>query len=107
MSSKFNSVKKEYWRRRRHNLLHKINFYSRWKDVQAVKNNTAPDVNTLTEKIAFVIDGKVVDVIHCQTRLAAILLSDPIIVSARNLDVHNGYDYVDGEFFPPKPEEQE
>ena len=31
-------------------------------------------------KIAFVIDGKVVDVLHCDDRLAAIFLSDPVIL---------------------------
>lgn len=106
MSNKFNSVKKEYWKRRRHNFYHKINFYSRWKAANAVKKNIAPDVSTVTERIAFVIDGKVVDVIGCQPRFAAILLSDPIIVNAKNKDVHNGYDYVDGEFVPAKLEEQ-
>jgi hypothetical protein len=107
MSNKFNSVKKEYWKRRRHHLYHRINFYSRWKDKNAVKNNIAPDVSTVTEKIAFVIDGKVVEVISCQPKLAAILLSEPIIVNAKNKDVHNGYDYIDGEFVPAKPEIQE
>jgi hypothetical protein len=106
MSNKFNSVKKEYWKRRRHNLYHKINFYSRWKDSRAVKNNIAPDVSTITEKIAFVIDGKVVDVISCQPRLAAILLSEPIILNVKNKDVHNGYDYIDGELIPATPEDQ-
>lgn len=107
MSNKFNSVRKEYWKRRRHNLYHRVNFYSRWKDVRSVKNNTAPDISTITEKIAFVIDGKVVDVINTQPRLAAILLSDPVIVNVKNIDVHNGYDYLEGKFTPPKPENQD
>ena len=35
-------------------------------------------------KIAFIIDGNVVDVFHTDDRLAAIMLSNPIIVDATN-----------------------
>lgn len=107
MSNKFNSVKKEYWRRRRHNAYHKINFLSGRKAAKAVKNNTDPDISTITEQVAFVIDNKVVDVIGCQPRFAAILLSEPQIINVKGLNVHNGYDYIDGEFHPPKPESQD
>ena len=33
-------------------------------------------------KVAFIIDGKVEDVIHTEARLAAIMLSNPLIVDA-------------------------
>lgn len=41
-------------------------------------NNSTPDLPPV--KIAFVIDGKVVDVLHTDERLAAIFLSTPTIV---------------------------
>lgn len=42
-------------------------------------------------KIAFVIDGKVVDVIHTEERMAAILLSEPQIVEATDwVNAHPG-----------------
>jgi len=36
--------------------------------------------------IAFIIDGEVVDIIKCEDRLAAILLSEPTIV---DVTIHN------------------
>lgn len=56
-------------------------------------------------KIAFVIDGEVVDVIHTEERMAAILLSAPQIVEATDWVNENpgqsliGHTYRDGEFF--------
>ena len=60
-------------------------------------------------KIAFVIDGKVVDIIYAHDRLAAVLLSDPIIVdimgvkASDNSDVHMDYTYnsTTNTFSPP------
>jgi hypothetical protein len=40
-------------------------------------------------KIAFVIDGEVVDVMHTHARLAAILLSKPTIVDITDIQVEN------------------
>ena len=50
-------------------------------------------------KIAFVIDGKVVDIIYAHDRLAAVLLIDPLILditdvkSESNTDIHMDYTY--------------
>jgi len=50
-------------------------------------------------KIAFVIDDKVVEIIYAHDRLAAALLSDPVIVDIKdvkasdNSDVHVDYVY--------------
>lgn len=55
-------------------------------------------------KIAFVIDGKVVDVIHTEERMAAILMSEPQVIEATEWVNANpgelliGYSY-DGENF--------
>lgn len=40
-------------------------------------------------KIAFVIDGEVVDIMHTHTRLAAILLSEPTIIDITGMVVDN------------------
>ena len=61
-------------------------------------------------KVAFVIDGKVVDILNTQARLAAILLSEPVIVDLSNLEDDAGhipnimgfdYDAKTGKFTPP------
>ena len=60
-------------------------------------------------KIAFIIDGEVVDILHTQDRLAAILLSDPTIVDITdvkndsNSDIYPGwtYDSTTKAFTPP------
>lgn len=50
-------------------------------------------------KIAFVIDGTVVDVLHTDDRLAAIFLSDPTIVDASEWIVANpGANLVNGTY---------
>ncbi len=60
-------------------------------------------------KIAFIIDGEVVDILHTQDRLAAILLSEPTIVDITdikndsNSDIYPGwaYDSTTKAFTPP------
>jgi len=60
-------------------------------------------------KIAFIIDGQVVDILHTQDRLAAILLSDPTVVDITdikndsNSDIYPGwtYDSTTKSFTPP------
>jgi hypothetical protein len=47
-------------------------------------------------KIAFVIDGKVVDVIHTEERMAAILLSQPQIIEATDWVKENPGEYLVG-----------
>lgn len=36
-------------------------------------------------KVAFIIDGKVVDVLHTDQRLAAIFLSDPVVIDVTQI----------------------
>lgn len=47
--------------------------------------DTIDKANIPPIKIAFVIDGEVVDVLHTDSRLAAIFLSDPKIVDVTDL----------------------
>jgi len=69
-----------------------------------IENNTP-----LPIKIAFIIDGEVVDILHTQDRLAAILLSEPTIVDISdvkndsNSDIYPGwtYDATTNAFTPP------
>lgn len=60
-------------------------------------------------KVAFVIDGEVVDVIHTDERLAAILLSAPIIVDVTETAPANrsivGWNYDGTTFTDPNPTE--
>lgn len=55
-------------------------------------------------KIAFVIDNKVVDILHTDERLAAIMLSEPIIVNVTGengqqiAQVEDSYDPETGSF---------
>jgi hypothetical protein len=49
-----------------------------------------PQQNLPPIKLAFVIDGEVIDVLHTDERLAAIFLSQPIIVDVTNLKDNDG-----------------
>ena len=60
-------------------------------------------------KLALIIDGEVVDILHTQDRLAAILLSNPTVVDITdvkndsNSEIYPGwtYDSTDYTFTPP------
>lgn len=41
-------------------------------------------------KVAFIIDGKVVDVLHTDERLASIFLSDPIVIDVTQIYANGG-----------------
>jgi hypothetical protein len=68
------------------------------------QNNVHPPI-----KLALIIDGEVVDILHAHDRLAAILLSDPTVVDITDIendfngDIYPGYAYNDttGKFTPP------
>jgi hypothetical protein len=63
-------------------------------------------------KVAFVLDGKVVDILHTDNRLAAIFLSEPLILDVTDLvdDAANSayvgamYDAETGTFSLPEEE---
>jgi hypothetical protein len=62
-------------------------------------------------KLAFILDGNVVDVLHTDERVATMFLSEPIIVEVTGLDgtptAKIGYNYhpATGNFFGNKPYE--
>jgi len=91
MSNKFKEVKKEYRNRRYKEFTNKI------KPIKKKKALPSPPID-MTERIAFIIDGEVVDVLSCQPRLAAIFLSEPTIVNVSNKEVMRGFKYEDGKF---------
>lgn len=54
-------------------------------------------------KLAFVLDGVVVDIIHSDERFAAIWLSNPLVVDVtpeegKEVEVNLNDEYVDGQF---------
>lgn len=89
-------LKKEYRAAKRNRF-----FQPKAKQVEEymLKHNMAPDLSSITRNIAFVIDGEVVEIIHCQEKMAAILLSDPEIVNIENnIFPKIGWEYKDGVF---------
>ena len=97
----------EYRKNKQRNFLkslpHKLGLHFHWyKDLQIksiVEQNLLPDTTSITHHIAFVIDGEVVELMHCQEKLAAILLSNPTIVRVLDLTkVKVGYKYKDNKF---------
>jgi hypothetical protein len=62
-------------------------------------------------KIAFVIDGQVVDVLHTDERLASIFLSNPVIIDATEWITNNPKEILfggtwDGTTFTGAPQEE-
>lgn len=105
--SRYQDISKEFRKKRRQDFLNKINIYRKYKNNYLIKTNKAPDISTVTEHIAFVIDGEVVEVIHCQPRMAAILLSSPEIVQIPDGKYATiGWEYKDGEFSHPQQTQQ-
>ena len=112
--NKFKEVKKEYRSIRRQKILDKINIFMRFyrwrgalKERYLLVNNLAPDISTVTENIAFVIDNEVVEIIHCQPKMAAILLSEPeIIAIPSGVIAKPGYKYINGKFKEPERENE-
>lgn len=85
-------------------ILNNLNLYQKflnYKNNLKIKNNIAPDISSITENIAFIIDDEVVEIIHCQPKMAAILLSNPkIILIPENVFVRPGYKYIEEKFRP-------
>jgi len=85
------------------NVAHKLGLHFHWiRDLQIkriIDKNLAPDTSTVTERIAFVVGGEVVEVMFCQPKLAAILLSNPTIVDVTSDKmVRPGYKYENNTF---------
>ena len=64
-----------------------------------IQQTLLPDTSSITKHIAFVLDDEVVEIMHCQENLAAILLSNPTIIQVLDLTkVKVGYKYKDNKF---------
>ena len=90
------------------NMLSRLNPYPRFKYNYLTKKNKAPDVSTITEHIALILDNQVVEIIHCQPKMAAILLSSPEIIQIpEGKVIKPGWKYEDGEFVVPEVQQQQ
>ncbi len=100
-SKKYLNLRKEFKNAKKEHFLLKHYFSKKW-NLRKIKKNKAPDISTITENIAFVIDGRVVEIIHCQPKLAAILLSNPEIIKVpKNQVIGLNWMYKDNEFIDP------
>jgi hypothetical protein len=67
------------------------------------------EIQEMPVKMAFILDGKVIDVLHTDERLAAIFLSQPTVVDVTVLDenataeIGHSYNQATGKFTKPKP----
>jgi hypothetical protein len=98
-NSEYNKFKKEA----RHFYINSLLSRFLKKDTHASRHNSqqnsGPDISTITEHIAFVIDDEVVEIMHCQPKLAAILLSSPKIIQIPDKEYPSiGNKYKDGKF---------
>lgn len=98
MSKKFKEVKRDYWKLRKDLFLRRFK-----KEDQGIQY---PPASSMSERIAFILDDEVIDIINCQPRFAAILLSEPLILSLDDKNISPGWKYIDGEFVAPKVEEE-
>jgi hypothetical protein len=98
---KYINLKKELKTQQKEEFLLKHYFKRKW-DLKKVKEGKAPDIASITQNVAFVIDGRVADIIHCQDKMAAILLSSPeIVLIPEGKFARPGWEYKDGKFIDP------
>lgn len=62
------------------------------------------DVTPEIKRVVFVVDGEVGEVMHCDARLAAVFMSNPVVVDATDIEgeIWMGYTYdaATNEFTP-------
>ena len=106
-NNRYKKELKEYKKNKKRNFIkslpHKLGFHFHWyKDLQMkniIQQNLLPDTSSITKHIAFILDDEVVEIMHCQENLAAILLSNPTIIQVLDLTkVKVGYKYKDNKF---------
>lgn len=72
-----------------------------------------PQVDPAPIKLVFILDGRVQDLLGTQDRLAAILLSEPLVLDvselikdpSNNIQMNAKYDYETGKFAPAQFDE--
>lgn len=87
--------------------LDKINIFKRilsaYNLYKLAKQSPDPLTHSISENIAFVIDNQIVDIIHCQPKMAAILLSNPQIIRIEpGQNAKPGWIYADNSFYDPE-----
>jgi hypothetical protein len=79
------------------------------KIVRELSNTNEPPPDISINHIAIVLDDRVEDVIRCQNRLAALLLSNPVFVEfdpKEEYPVIGLTEYVDQKLVTPKPQDE-
>lgn len=71
---------------------------------ETAKTQQAPAENLPPVKIAFVIDNEVVDILHTDERLAAIFLSQPLILDVSDKLPLNDHGIAVGSTYDPETE---
>jgi hypothetical protein len=75
------------------------NYSNKKLQKKILKHNLAPDVSTVTENIALVLDEEIIEIIRCQPKMAALLLSNPIIVEIpKDIFPKPGWKYINNTF---------
>jgi hypothetical protein len=79
-----------------------------YKDIiKRHKERPDPEISSITEVLALVIDEDVVEVMFSQEKLAAILLSEPKFIRVeKDIVVKPGYKYINGEFVNLVPKKE-
>lgn len=100
----YKELNKEFRKNKQGSLQNRLLLpFREFKFKYLTKTNKAPDISTITEHIAFILDDEVVEIIHCQPKMAAILLSEPKIIKIpdNGQQVKPGWAYKDDKFISP------
>lgn len=106
MSNKYNQFRKNTIissiKQLKYDIYIKLGIYERIIkriEKKIIDLNLSPDISSISENIAFVIDDEVVEIIHCQPKMAEILLGKPQIISIPKKTFPKiGWKYIDEEF---------
>jgi hypothetical protein len=87
-------------------FFNKINFISKIKKFKnfydSYKKAPDPAAYTISERVAFLVDDEIVEIMTCQPRLASILLSNPRIINiTKENNVKIGFRHIDNKFIDP------
>lgn len=112
--SKYLDVTKEYKEIRKREFLHKrdaflfkFSLYRKWMSFRKIrhdKKHHVPDIESMTEKVAIISQGTVMDIISCPPPMANLLLSKPKFVKLAKdgREVKPGWIYKNKVFYNPR-----
>lgn len=100
----FNSIKRKYFLGYIKNIFSHNHHHEPQKiDQELVKKFPQADPTLITQRIAFVVNGRVADIIVCQDKLAKILLGDVKIIKVPyDQDVKPGWFWSNEMFVEPE-----